>query len=86
MFWTRRLMQYPATATDALVHRASFQCAPTIAAESSASATLDAPHAAHRVELFGEFSSNWDVTVDLNSPCLVLPQQFFDSVSSCTWT
>lgn len=68
------------------VHRAHFQCVPTLTKpEASSSSSSSAPslntHAAHSVEIFGEFSGNWDVTIDFNVPCLGLPQQFFDSVS-----
>ncbi|KAF1329841.1 hypothetical protein FI667_g5587, partial [Globisporangium splendens] len=36
----------------------------------------------HKVEILGEYSSNWDVIVDFNTPCLVLPHQFFDAVTN----
>jgi len=32
--------------------------------------------------VFGGTSGNWDVVVDLNSPCLVLPTEFYSAVSS----
>ncbi|KAG3108472.1 hypothetical protein PI124_g12305 [Phytophthora idaei] len=32
----------------------------------------------HSVQLFGDFSSSWDVVVDFNVPCLELPKEFYD--------
>ncbi|KAG4058236.1 hypothetical protein PC123_g6774 [Phytophthora cactorum] len=35
----------------------------------------------HSVQLFGDFSSSWDVVVDFNVPCLELPKEFYDALA-----
>ncbi|KAK1928701.1 hypothetical protein P3T76_015804 [Phytophthora citrophthora] len=36
------------------------------------------------VQLFGDYSSSWDVKVDFNAPCLELPKEFYDALAG--WT
>lgn len=62
------------------VHRAFFRCAPTLTTSADGESSSVSPQSARDVDIFGEFSGNWDVVLDFNTPCLVLPQQFFDAV------
>ncbi|TMW60273.1 hypothetical protein Poli38472_000315 [Pythium oligandrum] len=58
------------------IQHASFSCQSD---ESSANATET-----RRVDMFGEYTSNWDVVIDFNAPCLMLPEEFYDSLAG--WT
>ncbi|KAJ0407621.1 hypothetical protein P43SY_010162 [Pythium insidiosum] len=51
------------------LHRLGFAC------RQSPKTTI------HRVDMLGEFSGFWDALVDLNTACLSLPQQFYDSLA-----
>ncbi|DBA03680.1 TPA: hypothetical protein N0F65_004097 [Lagenidium giganteum] len=57
------------------IHNVHFRCVDGPTSDRTASS--------RRAEVIKEFSSNWDVVVDYNAPCLVLPLQFYDSLA--TW-
>ncbi|KAG7380732.1 hypothetical protein PHYPSEUDO_006822 [Phytophthora pseudosyringae] len=58
------------------IHEASFAC--NLPSESGRDTTATKTQA---VQLFGNFSSSWDVVVDFNVPCLQLPKEFYDSLA-----
>ncbi|EGZ27056.1 hypothetical protein PHYSODRAFT_320910 [Phytophthora sojae] len=54
------------------IHEARFEC--SLQSDSDETKTQS-------VQLFGEFSSTWDVVVDFNVPCLELPKEFYDALA-----
>ncbi|KAG1688540.1 hypothetical protein DVH05_003631 [Phytophthora capsici] len=58
------------------IHGASFTCNAPLENASDA--------ISQSVQLFGDYSSSWDVKVDFNAPCLQLPKEFYDALAG--WT
>jgi len=48
---------------------------------TSGSESDEAEKETDSIQLFGDYSSSWDVVVDFNVPCLELPREFYDVVS-----
>lgn len=67
------------------VHNLHYQCldtSETEAIDSEESEDETSSTSVRTVLVFGAISSSWDVQVDFNAPCLVLPLEFFNAVRS----